>query len=90
MKAQLYQFQIDTFKPGFSVIIKTIAQDAKRDTLTIALKEFGSIARILGEGRKVKSIPQNATPVKNAVANGKQWAWIVYEQKEPNQCQPKP
>lgn len=76
MKEQLYSFKVDSFK-RFTVIIKALEMDARTDAYTIAFQEFGKISRIIGDAKKLRKLPENSIPVKNAQSNGKQWAWIV-------------
>ncbi len=76
-QTRLFQFEVDCFKSDVSVIVDSTERDAKYDALTIAMKEFGKIARIKGEAKKVRRLPKSAFAVKNATTNGKVWAWMV-------------
>lgn len=75
-KERLFKFEVDCLVSGMSVIVRSAEQDARADAYTIAFREFGKIAR-LGEMKKIRKLPKEAFPVKNARLGDGHWAWTV-------------
>jgi hypothetical protein len=82
---RLYAFDAHYIKPVTIIVVGDNEQDARTDAYSaaFALSNGSRIIRLEQGGKRIKRLPQDATPIRGAWSTSiGQWAWYTVKAQE--------
>lgn len=75
-----FEFYVDWGIP-FMIYVKSehgYENSAKQDAWTAIEAHFDALAKIKGDGKRLKELPQDVAPLEECTSGGEYWGWVKY------------